>query len=55
MLEINRLSVYHCPAGLSEENEKLMRLIDEIYLKYPFKDSRRIRDALMARQDMESA
>ena len=26
-----------------------MRLIDEIYLEYPFKGSRRIRDVLMAR------
>ena len=49
LLEINRSGVYHRPAGLSEENERLMRLIDEIYLEYPFKGSRRMRDALLAR------
>ena len=31
------------------ENEKLMRLIDEIYLEYPFKGSRRLRDAILDR------
>ena len=49
LLEINRSSVYYRPRELSLENEKLMRLIDEIYLEYPFKGSRRLRDVLLAR------
>ena len=49
LLEVNRSSVYYCPKVLSLENEKLMRLIDEIYLEYPFKGSRRLRDVLLAR------
>lgn len=31
---------------MSEEDEKLMRFIDQIYMKYPFKGSRRICSAL---------
>ena len=49
LLEVNRSSVYYCPKVLSRENEKLMRLIDKIYLEYPFKGSRRLRDVLLAR------
>ena len=49
LLEVNRSSVYYRPRELSLENEKLMRLIDEIYLEYPFKGSRRLRDVLLAR------
>ena len=45
LLNINRSGVYYRPRELSLENEKLMRLIDEIYLEYPFKGSRRLRDA----------
>ena len=37
------------PLLLSRENKKLMRLIDEIYLEYQFKGSRRLRDVLLAR------
>ena len=49
LLEVNCSSVYYCPKVLSRENEKLMRLIDKIYLEYPFKGSRRLRDVLLAR------
>ena len=49
LLEVNRSSVYYRPGELSLENEKLMRLIDEIYLEYPFKGSRRLRDAILDR------
>ena len=52
LLEVNRSSVYYCPKVLSRENEKLMRLIDEIYLEYPFKGSRRLRDVLLARHGL---
>ena len=49
LLEVNRSSVYYRPRELSRENEKLMRLIDKIYLEYPFKGSRRLRDAILDR------
>lgn len=46
LLELNRSSVYYQPAEVSDEDLKLMRLIDEIHLKRPFYGSRRIRDDL---------
>ena len=46
LLEINRSSMYYQAKGICEEEEKLMRLIDRIYMKYPFKGSRRICSAL---------
>ncbi len=49
LLNINRSGVYYRLRELSLENEKLMRLIDEIYLEYPFKGSRRLRDAILDR------
>jgi len=46
LLNLNRSSVYYQPLGISDEDLKLMRLIDEIHLKRPFYGSRRIRDDL---------
>ena len=46
LLDINRSSVYYQPTGVSDEDLRLMRLIDEIHLKRPFYGSRRIRDDL---------
>ena len=46
LLEINRSSMYYQAKGICEEEEKLMGLIDRIYMKYPFKGSRRICSAL---------
>ena len=46
LLDLNRSSVYYRPMGVSEQDLKLMRLIDEIHLKRPFYGSRRIRDDL---------
>ena len=42
LLEVNRSSLYYAPRGLSEEEEELMKLIDRIYMKYPFKGSRKV-------------
>ena len=46
LLNLNRASVYYQPMGVSDEDLRLMRLIDEIHLKRPFYGSRRIRDDL---------
>ena len=46
LLEINRSSLYYKSKELTEEDEKLMRFIDQIYMKYPFKGSRKICFAL---------
>jgi putative transposase len=46
LLNLNRSSVYYQPMGVSDEDLRLMRLIDEIHLKRPFYGSRRIRDDL---------
>jgi len=46
LLDLNRSSVYYQPSGVSGEDLRLMRLIDEIHLKRPFYGSRRIRDNL---------
>ncbi len=46
MLGVSRSSVYYEPRGLSEEDEELMKKIDRIYMKYPFKGSRRVALAL---------
>ena len=42
LLGVNRASLYYQPLGESEENLRLMRLIDEQYTKTPFFGSRRI-------------
>ena len=36
LLSLNRSSVYYQPIGVSDEDLRLMRLIDEIHLKRPF-------------------
>ena len=46
LLSLNRSSVYYQPSGVSDEDLRLMRLIDEVHLKRPFYGSRRIRDNL---------
>ena len=42
LLGVNRASLYYTPLGESEENLRLMRLIDEQYTKTPFYGSRRM-------------
>jgi putative transposase len=41
LLGVNRSSLYYQPAGESQENLMLMRLIDEQYTRRPFYGSRR--------------
>ena len=50
VLEIARSTVYYQPApAVSAEDLDLMRQIDEIYLKWPFYGTRRIRNELIRR------
>ena len=49
ILELSRSSLYYEAVPINERDLGLMRLIDEIHLKYPFMGSRSIRDQL---QDM---
>ena len=49
LLGLNRSSLYYEPAAESEENLRLMRLIDEQYLKTPFYGSRRMAAHLAVR------
>lgn len=46
ILELSRSSHYYEPVPVSAGDLQLMRLIDEIHLKYPFYGSRRLRDEL---------
>jgi len=47
ILELSRSSVYYVPAPVSDEDELLMRLIDEIHLEDPTLGSRGMKSALI--------
>ncbi len=46
LVSVNRGSFYYKPLGESEDNLKLMRLMDEHYLKHPTEGVLRVRDFL---------
>jgi len=46
ILQLSRSSVYYRAVGVSERDLEMMRIIDEVHLKYPFYGSRNIRDEL---------
>ena len=46
LLEINRSTVYYKPVGESEENLKIMRLMDEHYLDHPTEGVLQMQDFL---------
>ena len=46
VLSISRSSAYYQAQGTSGEELALMRLLDELHLRYPFFGARRLRDAL---------
>jgi putative transposase len=46
LLNLNRSTVYYPPRPVSDDDLRLMRRIDEMYLQRPFYGSRRIRDWL---------
>ncbi len=45
-LDISRSSAYRKPAGVSADDIDLLRKLDELHLRRPFKGSRRLRDDL---------
>ena len=47
LLSVNRPSLFYEPMGESEENVRLMRLLDEQYTKAPFYGSRRMTEWLI--------
>ena len=49
LLDVARSSAYYRPVTVSEQDLELMRLIDEIHLRWPFYGSRRLRDELQER------
>jgi putative transposase len=53
VLAISRSSAYRAPAGPSAEELGLMRKLDELHLRYPFKGSRRLRDDLWDRHGLQ--
>ena len=48
LLEIHRSGLYYKPAGESPENLKIMRLMDEHYLKHPTEGVLRMQDFLLS-------
>ena len=46
VLDISRSSVYRAPAKVDEETLSLMKKLDELHTRHPFKGSRRLRDDL---------
>jgi putative transposase len=49
ILELSRSSLYYMAVPVSERDLQMMRIIDEIHLKYPFYGSRNIREELRDR------
>ena len=47
LIQVSRSSIYYRPESVSDEDDRLMRVIDEIHLKRPFLGSHRIRDELI--------
>lgn len=47
LVDVSRSSIYYQPTLFSDDDQVLMRLIDEIHLKRPFLGTRRIRDELI--------
>ncbi len=52
LLAISRSNAYYQGVGVSTEDRELMRLLDELHLRYPFMGSRRLRDALFDEHGM---
>ena len=49
ILELSRSSLYYRAVGVSERELEMMKIIDEVHLKYPFYGSRSLRDELRGR------
>ncbi len=46
VLAISRSSAYRTPAGVSNDDLELMRNLDKLHMRHPFKGTRRLRDDL---------
>ena len=46
LLNMPRSTAYYQPQGVSDDDLKIMRRLDELHLKFPYKGSRTLRDAL---------
>jgi putative transposase len=46
LLNLSRSGIYYTPVPVSDKDRVLMRLMDEMHLKYPFQGSRGIRNEL---------
>ena len=49
LLDVARSTAYYRPTPISDDDLRMMRLIDEVHLELPFYGSRRIRDELQTR------
>jgi putative transposase len=52
VLSLCRSSVYYTAQGVSDEELNLMKLLDELHLRYPFYGARRLRDAMLDEHDI---
>jgi len=52
LLDLSRSTAYYKPAGESEENLALMRMLDELYLEHPTRGSRSMKDALLRKKSI---
>ena len=52
-LDISRSSAYRKLAGVNDDDVDLIRKLDELHLRHPFKGSRRLRDALWDDYDLQ--
>jgi putative transposase len=55
LLDVARSSAYYRAEPVNEEDLELMRLIDEIHLRWPLYGSRRLRDELQERGHSSTA
>ena len=53
LLDISRSSLYRKSGGMSPEDEEIMKKIDRVHMKYPFKGSRRMVYALGKMEGVE--
>ncbi len=54
LLDLSRSTAYYRPAGESEENLALMRMLDELYLERPTRGSRSMKDVLVRKKGIRA-
>jgi putative transposase len=53
VLDVSRSSAYRKSAFVNDDDAELMRLLDELHLRHPFKGSRRLRDDLWDQHSLQ--